>query len=84
MFIGIALFFVVIVMTIWKGRPGEGPQDIPWSETLTSPAENGWARRLDRIGFWVVVAILLIVIAYGPFFATYLPPKLFSPGFRIY
>lgn len=84
MFIGIALFFVVIVMTIWKGRLGEGPQDIPWSETLTSPAENGWARRLDRIGFWVVVAILLIVIAYGPFFATYLPPKLFSPGFRIY
>ena len=28
--------------------------------------------------------VVLILIAYGPFFATYLPPNFVSPGFRFF
>jgi cytochrome c oxidase subunit 1 len=84
MTIGALLFFVVIVGTILVGRKGEGPQEIPWSETLTAPARSGWELRLDNIWLWVGVALLLVVIAYAPFAISYLPPNLVSPGFRIF
>ncbi len=84
MFIGILVFFIVIAWTVVAGRKGEGPSDIPWSETLKPPAKTGWEPRLDRLVFWSVVAVVLIVIAYGPFFATYLPPNFVSPGFTVW
>jgi cytochrome c oxidase subunit 1 len=84
MTLGILVFFAVLIMTLVAGRRGEGPRDIPVSTALTSPARTGWELRLDRLGFWVVMAVLLIVIAYGPFFASYLPPNMVSPGYRFY
>jgi cytochrome c oxidase subunit 1 len=81
MFLGILLFFIVIALTIVAGRPGEGPADVPVSQTLTAPARIGWEPALDRIGIWVVVLLVLIAIAYGPFFATY-EPNFVSPPFR--
>jgi len=84
MFIGLVLFLFVIVMTIVAGKRGEEPTDVPISETLTAPALTGWEPNLDRIGLWVLAAVVLILIAYGPFFATYLPPHFTSPGFRIF
>ncbi|MBT8400437.1 MAG: cbb3-type cytochrome c oxidase subunit I [Rhodothermia bacterium] len=84
MFIGILVFFIVIAWTVVAGRKGEGPSDIPWSETLRPPAKTGWEPRLDRLVFWSVVAVVLVVIAYGPFFATYLPPNFVSPGFTVW
>jgi len=84
MFIGLALFFVVIGMTILRGKKGEQPKDIPVSRTLLAPSLSGWDRHLDRIGLWVLVTVALIAIAYGPFFASYLPARMISPGFRLY
>lgn len=84
MFLGILIFFVVIAATIFFGRKGEAPDDIPWSETLTAPSLQGFGPRLDRIRFWSVVAIVLILIAYGPFFASYLPPRFISPGYPLW
>ncbi len=84
MFIGILVFFIVIVITIVAGRKGNVPADIPWSETLQPPKLNGWEPKLDRLGMWIIVAIVLIVIAYGPFFASYLPPHFVSPGFTVW
>ncbi|MDX1631881.1 MAG: cbb3-type cytochrome c oxidase subunit I [Thermoanaerobaculia bacterium] len=81
MFLGIFLFFVVIGMTILVGRKGEGPDDIPWSETVTAPKTSGWEPKMDRLWIWVVVAVVLILVAYGPFFASYLPPHFISEGF---
>lgn len=54
------------------------------AETLTAPATEGWELRLDRLGFWVILAAILIVIAYAPFFLTYLPLNLVSPGFQVF
>ncbi len=84
MTIGALLFFVVIGMTIWKGQKGEGPKDIPFAHALLPASENRWDVKLDRLGLWFLVAVLLVVIAYGPFFLGYLPPHLVSPGFRIF
>jgi cytochrome c oxidase subunit 1 len=83
MFLGVMLFFIVIGLTIAIGRRHTGPTDIPVSETLTRPAVTGWEPALDRLGWWAVAAIVLIVIAYGPFFLGYdvIPV---SRGFRLF
>jgi cytochrome c oxidase subunit 1 len=82
MFIGIALFFIVIAMTVLAGKRGVGvPADIPFSETLAPASTTGWDTNLDRIKLWVGVTIVLIALAYGPFFITYFPARFISPGF---
>jgi cytochrome c oxidase subunit 1 len=83
MFVAVMLFFVVVGLTIFVGRKGEGPRDVPVSQTLTAPSRAGWETTLDRLGFWVLMAILLIAIAYGPFLATYRSMPV-SPGFKIF
>jgi cytochrome c oxidase subunit I len=83
MFIGVMLFFITIGLTIVAGRRGEAPRDIPVAQTLTAPSRVGWEPKLDRLGFWVIVAIILIAIAYGPFLATYSPFPV-SPGFKAF
>ena len=84
MFLGLLVFFVVILMTIFFGKKGEGPVDVPWSETLTAPATSGFEVNWDRIGLWAIVAVVLILIAYGPFFVSYFPAQWISPGYTFY
>jgi cytochrome c oxidase subunit 1 len=84
MFIGILVFFVVIIVTIFRGKKGDIPADVPWSETLSAPGTSTWSVRMDSLAFWTVVAIVLVVIAYGPFFGSYLPPNFVSPGFTVW
>jgi cytochrome c oxidase subunit 1 len=81
MFVGLLLFFIVMLMTIVAGRKGAAPMDIPVSQTLTAPAREGWETVLDRYWIWIAVLLLLIAIAYGPFFLTY-EPSFTSPPFR--
>lgn len=83
MFFAIMMFFVDIGMTIAAGRRGAHPVDVPFAETLHPPATTGWQVKLDRLGWWVVVAIALIAIAYGPFLLTY-SPWMISPGYRLF
>jgi cytochrome c oxidase subunit 1 len=83
MFFAIMMFFVDIGMTIAAGRRGAHPVDVPFAETLHAPATSGWQVKLDRLGWWVVVAIVLIVIAYGPFLLSYVP-RMISPGYRLF
>jgi cytochrome c oxidase subunit I len=85
MFIGIMLFFLVIGVTAFFGkrRTAAEVMDVPVSETLTAPAMKGWERSLDKVWFWVLVAIALIIVAYGPFFLQY-TPWFVSPGYRFF
>jgi len=83
MFTGVMLFFIVIGLTIVAGRREGAPRDIPVSQTLTAPAKHGWELALDRIGVWSIVAIVLILIAYGPFLLGYRIIPI-SPGFRLF
>jgi len=83
MFVGVMLFFIVVGMTVIAGRRTGAPVDIPVSGTLSPPARSGWEPSLDRLGLWVIVAIVLILIAYAPFFLSY-EPNAVSPGFRLF
>jgi cytochrome c oxidase subunit 1 len=40
--------------------------------------------RLDKLGWWIVAAVVLILLAYGPFFIGYLPARLVSPGYSFF
>lgn len=83
MFVGAALFFVVLFATIFFGRRQAAP-DVPFAATHEVPQTTGWRAQLDRLGLWVVASVVLIVIAYGPFFASYLPPRLLSRGYTFF
>jgi cytochrome c oxidase subunit 1 len=83
MFAAAVLFFFVLVMTALFGKP-PAEQDLPLTETVLPAAASGWQLTLDRFGYWIALTLILIVIAYGPFVAMYLPPKLTSPGFQAF
>lgn len=84
MFLGVMMFFAVVLATVFTGKRGAGPVDIPWSESVTEPAPSGLATWPDRLGFWVVVTVVLVALAYGPWFVTYLPPNFVSPGYKLW
>jgi len=83
MFVSVVLFFVVMAGTLIAGRRTERG-DLPITETVIGPASDGWETRLDRFRLWVVGTVILILVAYGPFLLSYIPPKLTSPGFRLF
>lgn len=83
MFGSVVLFVIVMGMTIFAGRRVERG-DIPFTETIIGPAREGWETRLDSFRIWIVVTVVLILVAYGPFMVSYLPPRLLSPGFKLF
>ena len=84
MTVGAVMFFIVIVMTVVAGKKGEGPRDIPFAEILIPASRDGWDAKLDRLRLWTIAAIVLVLIAYAPFFLTYLPARLVSPGYNFF
>jgi len=84
MFVSAVLFFVVLLGTILLGEEADEPMEIPATETISGPAEEGWEVHLDKFRYWVAATIVLILVAYGPFLIGYLPAKLTSPGFRFF
>jgi cytochrome c oxidase subunit 1 len=80
MLLGILLFLAVLFGTLFLGPKNDG-QEIPISDTIQPPATSGWEVRLDNFRFYVIAAVVLILVAYGPFLIGYLPPRLNAPGF---
>jgi cytochrome c oxidase subunit I len=83
MFVSMALFFLLLVATIF-GRTSAEMIDIPFTETVQAPAEDGWQRRLDVFHYWVIASLVLIAIVYGPFLMSHMPPALSARGFMNY
>ncbi|MDX1661195.1 MAG: cbb3-type cytochrome c oxidase subunit I [Gemmatimonadota bacterium] len=84
MFVSVLMFGLVMLMTIFFGERREERPDLPFAETSIGPATSGWETNLDRFKLWVIVTVVLILIAYGPFLLTYIPPELNSPGFKLF
>ena len=83
MLVGGMLFFVVLLGTIFFGKEEVG-QDVPFTETFQAPATTGWTAGLDRFRTWVTVTVILIAVAYAPFFIERFPPQLVAPGLKIF
>jgi cytochrome c oxidase subunit 1 len=83
MFVAGIMFFVVLLGTMFLAPEKKG-QTVPVTEVMHAPATTGWPLRLDNIRLWVVVTIILIVIAYAPFFIQYFPLEFNSPGFVLF
>jgi cytochrome c oxidase subunit I len=81
MFASAALFFFVLLMTIFAGDKS-APRDIPFTETVAAPATAGWETQLDKVRYWVIVAVCLAAAVYGPFFYAHLPPNLVATGLQ--
>jgi cytochrome c oxidase subunit 1 len=80
MFISGCLFFVVLFKTLSRA-PGGEPVVMPISETIHGSDEAPGI--LDRIGFWTIIAFVLIAIAYIPVFLSH-NYEFTSPGFTLF
>jgi cytochrome c oxidase subunit 1 len=78
MFISGLMFFIVLLGIFLRGEKGTAVE-MPVAEAMPS-ASDGWPI-LDRWAVWIGVAVVLILIAYGPYLLTY-QPNFVSPGFR--
>jgi hypothetical protein len=79
MFVSAMLFFYILLMTIFAGKKTEAG-DIPFTATVQSPSTIGWQPRLDRLSYWVLASLILVVAVYGPFLLQHFPPKLTTAG----
>jgi len=80
MFVSGVLFFVVILRTLASKVTGE-VYEMPLSETMHG--DEGSPAILDRVGLWVIVAVVLIAIAYVPVFLNH-AYQFKSPGFSLF
>jgi cytochrome c oxidase subunit I len=79
MFASAMIFFFILVMTMVAGKRTQ-PVDLPFTATVHAPPTIGWQPRLDRLGYWVLASVILIVAVYGPFVFGHLPPRLTAAG----
>ncbi len=81
------LFFVVMIGTFLNKRaetPEErGALDPPMPDPPIHDHRKSW-KVFDRLGFWTLVAFILILIAYIPVLMLYLPAEFSSPGVRVW
>ncbi len=81
MFSSAMLFFLIIVVTIFAGRK-TAPCDMPFTATVQPPPTVGWQPRLDRLSYWVIASVVLIIAVYGPFMLGHFPPNLATAGLQ--
>lgn len=80
MFVSAILYYVNMVMTITAGKP-QAEQPIPFSKAISGPEDV--PAILDRWTPWLVIAIVLILLNYGPLlYQLFTTTPLNVPGLR--
>jgi cytochrome c oxidase subunit 1 len=74
--------FSVLLGKERKPELAEAP--VPFAEVISGPEDRRLVQAMDRIGFWFAVAVVLVLLAYGPTLV-----QLFSnlnpvPGMRLW
>ena len=65
MFISGVLFFAVIIGTLLSKKEESGEEfEMPVSETIHTEKDSPGI--LDRLGLWMIAAVVLVLIAYVP------------------
>ncbi len=80
------LFFYVIYATALQSRrdPGQVFADVPFAEALSKAEGSGLARLTERVWFWFSIAVLLVVLAYGPVLFQMFTNMNPVPGMRLW
>jgi cytochrome c oxidase subunit 1 len=62
------LFFYVIFATALQNRrePGQVLAEVPFTAVMSKPEGSGLAQLTERVWFWFGIAVVLVVLAYGP------------------
>ncbi|GIW24731.1 b(o/a)3-type cytochrome-c oxidase subunit 1 [Meiothermus sp.] len=68
LFIAAVLFFYVIFATALQSRRDSSQvlAEVPFTEVLSKPEGSGLAQLTERVWFWFGIAVVLVVLAYGP------------------
>ena len=61
---GVMFFYVILRTLLWKEPATSDELEMPISEAMRGADES--PALLDRLGFWFVIAVVLVVIAYVP------------------
>lgn len=78
-----ALFFIVMIGTLFFSKERTDVTDLPLTEQPLHGPQESWAI-LDRIGLWTVVAVVLIIFAYLPTLVSYLPAAFDAPPVKVW
>jgi len=79
MFVSAMLFFFIVVMTIVAGKK-TSQRDLPFTATVQAPPTIGWQPRLDRLNYWVLASVVLVIAVYGPVILGHFPLRLTTAG----
>jgi len=79
MFASAMLFFFILAMTMVAGSKA-AQRDLPFTATVHAPPTSGWQPRLDRLSYFVLASVVLVIAVYGPFFLGHFPLRLTTPG----
>ncbi len=68
LFIAALLFFYVIFATALQNRrePSRVLPEVPFTEVMSKPEGSGLVQLTERVWFWFGLAVVLVVLAYGP------------------
>lgn len=69
MFISGLMFGLIILWTVLRG-PAVAPVAMPVADAMVHGPDEGWPV-LERWPVWIGLAVVLILLAWGPFFLTY-------------
>lgn len=78
-----AFFVLVMVGTLLAGKR-KPVEQIEWAEPLGGRPEGGYRSMIwDRLGLWLVIAVILVLIAYAyPLYELFQLERFGSPGFK--
>ena len=78
-----ALFFIVMIGTLFLSKEPTEVTEIPIGEEPIHGPRDNWAI-FDRVGQLTVAAVVLIIFAYLPTLISYLPGAFNSPGIKVW
>lgn len=80
------MFFYVLFATALQSRrdPGQVMAEVPFAQVISNPEGSGLALLTERVWFWFGIAVLLVVLAYGPVLFGMFTNMNPVPGFRLW